>query len=681
MNPGHPPDVSVRGQKFRQLIPNLIAVLLGVVLIIISIVFLKLPASSNILSRLLGSFLIVTGLQVTFWAIGARTQLLGTATTVSAVKIESASDSAFKSFGSAVFKSGRIKYWLFYGGPRGLRLAAIVSLVVFIVGSIWWYISITKIEGISMSIFGTSLEETPQAYKGLEAFALSDLKEKIDPILEQAKISDSFVTHLNAFNAQLADNRPSPFELMVVHKQGKGLIGTFLTDNPPDDSKHGFLFVPTIMLPLPRDEGISDEEIKRVAQNDPEIHASAAVAQAICEFQYVPAFDSRAGSPDLSVKPVQAYLITRKGLIRICQSNVRQELTYYRQQFPSFTYFPSRSAYFWKTINSDSPADQAGIPVQQFFQNVTKPYVDLGGNGIVVTMSRRVTAPGLTASGIFLDFSVAPIASKSIVEKIQHLSGSAHRVICTNEEPRWICTDEVTGIEDQSLSSEVQNDAENTSEFFGKIQVIKNHSGVVKFTIPIGPPISELKNKAGKISSIERHVVMSCVINLAWLRWSNFLKAIMAGGGLLLFLFFVGALIADVGMKLKEQEKAFQMVGQLMAKAPIAYTRLDENHDIIDMNEAFARLLGFQTVEQCRNAIKGFKELLADEQSRTTYEEFEKIRPPRGYELHLRKPGQEEPISVQVFGADVPMPPATLGASRPTFGIIIPTIPMRDDLN
>ena len=143
------------------------------------------------------------------------------------------------------------------------------------------------------------------------------------------------------------------------------------------------------------------------------------------------------------------------------------------------------------------------------------------------------------------------------------------------------------------------------------------------------------------------------------------------------FTLFLGSIVVLVGdsvMKAREQDKSFQSVAQAMSKAPVAYCRLSEDDQFIEMNEAFAKLVGYETRELAEGELinkRRFGDLLADEKSRDEYKRIQENRKSKRetkpYQVNLQKNGEH--VAVEIHGGSVSI--RSRKAIPQTFGILL----------
>src|SRR5581483_1421886 len=138
----------------------------------------------------------------------------------------------------------------------------------------------------------------------------------------------------------------------------------------------------------------------------------------------------------LKLKPDRVFIITRTGIIRIFTKNNN----YLVQRIPPHTSFPGRP-YFWPAFDQNKSAflsknkpfqDELGPEVKDSFF-VSRPYMDIGGSGVVVTLTRAFEIEGVTEAVIGFDipFNDKNNLSAQLAFKIPQLSGQIIEIGCS----------------------------------------------------------------------------------------------------------------------------------------------------------------------------------------------------------------------------------------------------------
>lgn len=122
-------------------------------------------------------------------------------------------------------------------------------------------------------------------------------------------------------------------------------------------------------------------------------------------------------------KPIQVFVSTKEGVFRIFRSYGDQKKEGYSDRFPANTNLLSRP-YFWETFSTATyccSIDLGEIFQTSFVKNnflVTGPYMDMGGNGMIVTLTRAFNFQGSEIL-VGLDF---PVSGLKVYKHLQNVS-------------------------------------------------------------------------------------------------------------------------------------------------------------------------------------------------------------------------------------------------------------------
>jgi PAS domain S-box-containing protein len=602
-------------------------------------------------------------------------------------------------------------------------------------------------------------EETKGGYKGLEAFVLSGLDKEVGNTLEHTYVTGGFVT---AFNQLQDDINPQPQpgdgrrpetqravnsaqqeaalkpeaipRLTVVPPQEPGLRPQNITEKfITNDSGEGFLFIPgmvvgTFVPAYAGDKQIIEEvtrliEVRKtdaatgkdVVRQVPSVMRSNVAdsekaARYLKELMGIRVLGEHELSEEQSVvwpRPVQSYFLSATGLLRLERAgatNIRRD---YEPRFISKSFFPDRP-YFWRTV--DDPAHKGRLdPAHQYkitdvFRK-TKPYIDFGGNGIVVTLSRTVDGAAVK-SGLFLDFALRDYAENIIKQKIRRLGGSSPKVFWRVENGKVVVTREDNSLSERKRAAlegqmQVPYKEKRLSDIVGKLFLPvqsaedRGKDGKVVFTVPVSDGEPPGLNAAG--TQLSHGALLYCEMDLDDFQSRSLSKAYVAAGSLVAFVFctvLLGVVYhwrsqeqeaesrrrleeqkVDYARRLEEQKKALESFSQIMSRATVAYCHLSEDDVFVELNEAFADLLGYESPGAARESLvnkQTFESLLADDESR---QEYAYIRDKRRSSLQttpyrVKLCGKYRDVDVSVYGASVPMPKSHPEAVPQTFGIL-----------
>ncbi|HEX6182351.1 MAG TPA: PAS domain-containing protein [Pyrinomonadaceae bacterium] len=603
--------------------------------------------------------------------------------------------------------------WLMRGGVGWLLIAAGFFLLVCVCTFFLWRRDLNISSDISIDTLTEEFEETKQAHKGLEAFVLSGLGEEIKNKLDSTPVTQEFVDAFNGLQAAVRqpETRPLPeLEVRPTPPTNVDITEKFITNQKGGEGGEGFLYIPGMVVGawVPADAGndVIVEKVKNISHvgvkdgvKVVEKHDGVLRDNIAASEKAAPHLKRFLDAPELIAKQsmlepyaVQSYFLSATGLIRITRKGVPDVHDYYLSQFPPTTFFPDRP-YFWKVFEgSRSDDSKEPLPIKpgnvgELFK-ITDPYIDLGGNGVVVTLSRKLEGLAVK-SGVFLDFSLGPAAEKRITEKITSLSGLARRTtwrVEGSEVYRGAGEEALPDGHEKALREAIKARIVpgKLSEIYGQLFVLiggregDKKVGTVAFTVPVAPAeYRDQKSQNGQMQPANI-TLLYCRLDLDSFQWWVLFKAVVIAVSFAAFVFFVVLLVVDYKKRLREQEKALESFGRVMAQAPVAYCRVNERDEFIEMNEAFATLLGYESLEAARTSLvnkQTFEELLADEKSSRMYGDIlDKRRnrvPTDPYRVRLRGQKGKEVVDVRVYGASVPMPKSHPKANPQTFGIVL----------
>jgi PAS domain-containing protein len=205
------------------------------------------------------------------------------------------------------------------------------------------------------------------------------------------------------------------------------------------------------------------------------------------------------------------------------------------------------------------------------------------------------------------------------------------------------------------------------SAFLGDITVLNNNTdtGLIEFLLPRGDT---------------QVVAVKFDLN-AYEKWRS-LWLSLAAACIAITCILAVLILADYGLKFKEQERAFSVVDYVMSDVPAPYARLDEDGKFLKVNYFFAKLMGYQSDAEATVELRGYKyeDFLADtaskEEFRAIKEERREGKPYRSYTVQMwtgRTPGKPPTRWIKVHGGDVPTPHGSRKKPGQSFGILLPT--------
>jgi hypothetical protein len=608
--------------------------------------------------------------------------------------------------------------WLLVRGPKRLRIASLISLLICLLCTYWWWTSTSSIETNLLNSLSTESEATAQSFKGLEAFVLSAVAVDLQKSLNGKTINPSFAAAVLNFRQKaqgfsLARSGPAQDHFLVIPTGDNAPVPSKYVTDVLQNNRHnptGFLFVPAIVV---RPQSASDDDLVSTLKKSSALYAdirlSEELAVHLCTLNDKNVF---VGTDNLiNPQPIQSYYLSSSGMIRLCELNAgtqagssQEQLDFYKDQFEAISFFADRS-YFSGTFHQKQDqelVDDPQKPINRFF-HTTAPYLDAGGNGIVLTLCKDIIDNATNQSILCVDLPLTISVKDKIREKMKALGGDitethCHQpaqgghLNCDNLDP--VSQQAVREVADRFFSRVDTGDTvamrAALTNFFGRIQIVntpvssqsnlwngfKHYVGAAKsleytlaFTVPVGRQSGE-----GQL--------LLCKIDLAAADFIRFVKSSLAVGSFLCFLVFMFITLADYGVRLNEQELAFASVGRVLQDAPVCYVRLDEDDRFVDFNLKFAQQIGFIDLREAKDFLKGrtFESLIVNPTEQAAYKKLTATRhkitseKPEPYVVTLSaKP--ERKVTFEVFGARVPSPLNPRSARPRTFGILLETGP------
>ena len=600
--------------------------------------------------------------------------------------------------------------------PFALSAAILLLAISLALGAYYMHRS-SEYDEIVRNTLSSNMEATPQNFKGLEAFIFSTLKQTtnvdVSNELRREHLHPEFYQACDALQKRLdaypADRQKRTADVKVHVAKGKN-EGKILTDA----IKPGFLFLPINLLRTSfppdvveklGDQRVSDEEKSQIVNPSlaadidlkDDIELTGFIAEELHKLASTPIVtpESQRLRDVLQITPAQVYIITKNGINRIFNIQLSDPELYYGTQFPATTFFPSRP-YFWPTfLNKDtednSKHDHYGtriIPgadestVGKYFY-VTRPYLDLAGNGIVITLTRGLYVDGKIQAVLCFDLPYVKVGSNvyEILQRgVYRYEGQIMPVVCDMSPYQQVSCSKDTTVDDshtssseRSLLNEIEQDIRNRnvprerSEIAGNLQVLPGAQNLdaMHISVPIGAEIAKDQQKA-KLA----------LINIDFIKYKT-KTSFFAAAASICFAAMVILLTYLWGTNVrskKEYQEAFSQVARVMFRSPTPYVRLDAKDKIVDCSLSFCEKLGYpptsHSVEEMRQ--HKFGSLCADQKSIDQYKKVQQARA-RGevvdpYPLNMR--GKSELI-VPVIVSSAAVPSSGKGSFPETFGIIL----------
>jgi len=597
----------------------------------------------------------------------------------------------------------------------------------------WYWVRSSKYESIINQTLQADLENTPQRFKGLEAFIFSNVPADLDAELSKERFNPKFVSQYqqmaDKISEVVAQDRLALDKLQTLELKASNSGGEILTE--VDENTPGFLFLPFFLLrgsnDLQRiDTGtnviVGRQSTKPDGQNpgkpkannqhalrmndvsvQQELTLLESISNEIQELTSKSVFESNSGSrvtEYLESEPTQVYLITKSGLNKVF-THLKNPSDLYGNQFPATTFFPSRP-YFWPTFADQKittvgakgelrdGAPTPGVVVGNFF-HLSRPYMDLGGSGVVITLTRAIKIKGVTEAVLCFDMRFKPEQSlyAALEKAISGFGGTLLETTCkiSGVVPPHCEVPGVRGVgdlneEQKILYGDITNALTTSKEDFERSRILGNiqelgkataGSSLIRFSVPMDQEFSADGTQTAKL--------LLASLNLSGYRTTTSEIALGAASLFGITTVLLAYLWGSTVMQRREYELAFHQVGEVMYNSPTPYVRLSSDDYIVDASASFCTVLGYEVTEQAFEHLrtKKFRSFCADKRSMDEYDTIERLRKERAsvepYLLTLTRVGKT-PITVRVCSAAVPS--SALGELPETFGILIdPEKPVR----
>ena len=331
---------------------------------------------------------------------------------------------------------------------------------------------------------------------------------------------------------------------------------------------------------------------------------------------------------------------------------------------------------------------------------VSAPYLDLGGNGIIVTLSRPIRLEGFSDFVLCFDLPLQDEKLESILaEMTSQFSGDevlARLQVNSNGNPKLMeaSPPEVKWNDGQidlvkKAKERIQGDSD-ISDFFGNIQELDQHEhGSATSPTPIqntpqvdqplalSIPLGDLKIEASARTAKFAFLRLDFAKHRKQIGTLGLVACTLFGLLTVLLAIVWGFAVKDAKESndlIEELRVAFDRVSKVMAAAPLPYALVDANDYVSSCNVAFANLLKLD-----RDVLQGqtFRQLINDK-DRYVYDSVEKRRRDHEavspYKLRMNT-GEGGEVTVWVVSAAVP----SVGQIKPgmpqTFGIMLENPP------
>jgi PAS domain-containing protein len=451
---------------------------------------------------------------------------------------------------------------------------------------------------------------------------LQDLNRKVQEVAAEAKadelgrtsttgeevrqVSDSFVRRVI-----------DKLQLQVIHSGAPPSAETWQTAIV-SARKESFMVVPAMSLrrktldELPLDGAPDGDESRlvNILKHNPEVLFDLNLAS---ELEPIMRRIDGASGERLSV--IQTYFITESGVFLIRANGVNHQGNYYRNEFQPYTQYMDRP-YFWRAID---------VKQSKFapFDYVTKPYLDLGGNGFVVTFSKKFALPNRRAGVLCIDAKLPPEVTDEVEKHIESLGAKVSDFYWTKDkgiEPGkdGPLPEEFSWFEQLVRESEGH---ESRSDALGNVATEPPKAsleqgeggGIVRFTVPVSsfePRDGVKKTKLLWVEFDPARVMNRLTKNL-----------VLFTVGIILVIAVTWSLFWDYAVMKREMSNVLDKMSKVMRDASTPFVWLNEKNEFVKVNRRMLEVLGHGNIESLKKQSPTFRGLLTDE-TQQTYEEI-----------------------------------------------------------
>lgn len=419
--------------------------------------------------------------------------------------------------------------------------------------------------------------------------------------------------------------------------------------------KESFMVVPAMSLrrktldELPLEEGADDVQSRLVAvlEHNPEVLFDLNLAS---ELEPIMRRIDGAGGERLAV--IQTYFITESGVFLIRASGVNHQGNYYRNEFQPYTQYMDRP-YFWGAVD---------LKQNKFtpFDYMTKPYLDLGGNGFVVTLSKKFALPNRRVGVLCVDAKLPPEVTDEVEKHIESLGakvGDFYWVTDKGPEPGkdGPLPPEFSWFERLVRESEGQ---EARSRALGNIvteppsasSAQGGGGGVVRFTVPVSSFEPRDGVKRTRLLWVEfdpTRVMKGLTKNLA-----------LFTAGIILVIAVTWSLFWDYAVLKREMSNVLDKMAKVMHDAATPFVWLNERNEFVKVNGSMLTVLGHKNIESLKKQSPTFMGMVTDD-TQQTYEEILRVsgagQETGEYEISvITKEGKV--LNVRAHGERIPYP-------------------------
>jgi PAS domain-containing protein len=313
---------------------------------------------------------------------------------------------------------------------------------------------------------------------------------------------------------------------------------------------------------------------------------------------------------------VQTYFITESNVFVIREAGVENQGEYYAGQFHPYTQQLDRP-YVWGVLNS-KPGRITPTP----FDYVTKPYLDLGGNGFVVTFSKKFELPNHRFGVLCVDAKLPDSITDEIKKNMEDMGGKVSGFWWSESKGIEPEDSQRSPAEFSWFNVKLKESGQARSVVLGGITFApvestearaKGEGGnVVKFTVPVTSREDKPGQKRTRLLLVDfdsTTILKQLTTNL-----------LLFTGGIILVIAVTWSLFWDYTRLKQEMSNVLKNLSKVMRRASTPFLWLDEENGFIDVNDSFLKLMECGNLEELKKHSPTFRGLITAE-TQPTYDE------------------------------------------------------------
>jgi len=390
--------------------------------------------------------------------------------------------------------------------------------------------------------------------------------------------------------------------------------------------KESFMVVPAMSLrrktldELPLDETAKDYQSRlvEVLAHNPEVLFDLDLAS-----ELEPIMRRIDGASGERLAVIQTYFITESGVFLIRANWVNDQGNYYNDEFQPYMQYMDRP-YFWGAIE---------VKQHKFapFDYATKPYLDLGGNGFVVTFSKKFALPNGRAGVLCVDAKLPAEVTDEVERHIESLGAKVSDFYWSSDKgieqgeggplpPEFSWFERLLHESREARSQVLGNIATELPRASAHGQ--DEDDGIVRFTVPVSSverftvPVSGTEQR----SSVKRTRLLWVEFDSARIMKSLTKNLVLFTAGIILVIAVTWSLFWDYAVLKREMSNVLGKMSKVMHDASTPFVWLDENNEFVKVNSRMLKILGHKNIDELRKQSSTFKGLVTDE-TQQIYEE------------------------------------------------------------